>query len=110
MGQGVETIPAKETAAAAGPTGVQAKDTAAAPKKCPMMSDTSKKKCAMMSDTSKKNCPMMNDTSKVKGCYTCPMHPEVMQKGPGKCPKCGMDLVFKKCEMGKNGECKMKKQ
>jgi YHS domain-containing protein len=25
--------------------------------------------------------------------YTCPMHPDVRQKGPGKCPKCGMDLV-----------------
>jgi len=25
--------------------------------------------------------------------YTCPMHPEVEQKEPGKCPKCGMDLV-----------------
>jgi NADH:ubiquinone oxidoreductase subunit 6 (subunit J) len=25
--------------------------------------------------------------------YTCPMHPEVKQQGPGKCPKCGMDLV-----------------
>ncbi len=24
--------------------------------------------------------------------YTCPMHPEVEQKGPGDCPKCGMDL------------------
>ncbi|MDD2557703.1 MAG: heavy metal translocating P-type ATPase [Desulfuromonas sp.] len=24
--------------------------------------------------------------------YTCPMHPEVVQKGPGSCPKCGMDL------------------
>jgi Cu+-exporting ATPase len=24
--------------------------------------------------------------------YTCPMHPEVRQKGPGKCPKCGMFL------------------
>jgi len=27
--------------------------------------------------------------------YTCPMHSEVMQAGPGKCPKCGMDLVAK---------------
>ncbi|HYJ04531.1 MAG TPA: heavy metal-binding domain-containing protein [Chthoniobacterales bacterium] len=27
--------------------------------------------------------------------YTCPMHPEVKQKGPGKCPKCGMALVAK---------------
>ena len=25
--------------------------------------------------------------------YTCPMHPEVIQDLPGKCPKCGMDLV-----------------
>lgn len=25
--------------------------------------------------------------------YTCPMHPEVISDKPGKCPKCGMDLV-----------------
>jgi RND family efflux transporter MFP subunit len=25
--------------------------------------------------------------------YTCPMHPEVTSPTPGKCPKCGMDLV-----------------
>jgi len=24
--------------------------------------------------------------------YTCPMHPEVIQDGPGTCPKCGMAL------------------
>jgi Cu+-exporting ATPase len=24
--------------------------------------------------------------------YTCPMHPEVRQIGPGTCPKCGMAL------------------
>jgi len=24
--------------------------------------------------------------------YVCPMHPDVKQKGPGKCPKCGMTL------------------
>lgn len=28
--------------------------------------------------------------------YTCPMHPEVSQPGPGTCPKCGMELVPKK--------------
>lgn len=28
--------------------------------------------------------------------YTCPMHPEVVTDHPGKCPKCGMDLVVKK--------------
>jgi hypothetical protein len=27
--------------------------------------------------------------------YTCPMHPEVVQDKPGKCPKCGMNLVPK---------------
>lgn len=31
--------------------------------------------------------------------YTCPMHPEVQSKVPGKCPGCGMDLILKK----KNG-------
>lgn len=30
-----------------------------------------------------------------KTVYTCPMHPEVQQAGPGKCPKCGMALVKK---------------
>jgi len=25
--------------------------------------------------------------------YTCPMHPEIRQAGPGSCPKCGMALV-----------------
>jgi Cu+-exporting ATPase len=25
--------------------------------------------------------------------YTCPMHPEIVQDGPGSCPKCGMPLV-----------------
>lgn len=27
--------------------------------------------------------------------YTCAMHPEVRSDKPGKCPKCGMDLVRK---------------
>ncbi|MDW7772205.1 MAG: heavy metal translocating P-type ATPase [Desulfobulbaceae bacterium] len=26
------------------------------------------------------------------GQYTCPMHPEIVQDGPGSCPKCGMAL------------------
>lgn len=27
--------------------------------------------------------------------FTCPMHPEIVQLVPGKCPKCGMDLIEK---------------
>jgi hypothetical protein len=27
--------------------------------------------------------------------YTCPMHPDVVTDKPGKCPKCGMELVEK---------------
>lgn len=29
----------------------------------------------------------------VKQFYTCPMHPDVISDQPGKCPKCGMNLV-----------------
>src|SRR5579883_1398680 len=34
--------------------------------------------------------PMQPAASAVE--YTCPMHPEVRQSGPGACPKCGMAL------------------
>ncbi len=30
-----------------------------------------------------------------KAVYTCVMHPEVVSDKPGKCPKCGMNLVEK---------------
>jgi hypothetical protein len=36
--------------------------------------------------------------------YTCPMHPEVVQQGPGKCPKCGMALVPQKPKSEAPGE------
>ena len=36
--------------------------------------------------------------------YTCPMHPEITQDTPGKCPLCGMNLVpLKKPENGNTG-------
>ncbi len=36
--------------------------------------------------------------------YTCPMHPEVIRDEPGKCPKCGMNLVsFKKSDLSLTG-------
>jgi len=33
-----------------------------------------------------------SDAASSEVIYTCPMHPEVRQKGPGSCPKCGMAL------------------
>ncbi|HEX9874798.1 MAG TPA: heavy metal translocating P-type ATPase [Deferrimonas sp.] len=36
--------------------------------------------------------------------YTCPMHPEVVQIGPGDCPKCGMDLEPKEASLEEEGE------
>jgi YHS domain-containing protein len=35
-----------------------------------------------------------------KAVYTCPMHPEVQASEPGKCPKCGMNLVKKDMSKG----------
>ena len=32
------------------------------------------------------------ETTGSSGQYTCPMHPNVRQSGPGSCPKCGMAL------------------
>jgi NADH:ubiquinone oxidoreductase subunit 6 (subunit J)/predicted nucleic-acid-binding Zn-ribbon protein len=40
--------------------------------------------------------PSMQQTEtgeKEQRMYTCPMHPEVQQKQPGNCPKCGMTLI-----------------
>ena len=33
--------------------------------------------------------------------YTCVMHPEIHEKKPGKCPKCGMALVKEKVKTTK---------
>ena len=36
--------------------------------------------------------PATEQSTATKGKYTCPMHPEIVQDGPGTCPKCGMAL------------------
>jgi len=36
--------------------------------------------------------PKATDSDDEDALYTCPMHPEVEQRGPGSCPKCGMAL------------------
>jgi hypothetical protein len=35
----------------------------------------------------------MNQGQSAGPVYLCPMHAEVRQPNPGKCPKCGMDLL-----------------
>ena len=46
-----------------------------------------------------------HQTDKMK--YSCPMHPEVTSDKPGKCSKCGMDLVLSKKDHMKMGSTKM---
>ncbi|TWU39434.1 heavy metal translocating P-type ATPase [Novipirellula artificiosorum] len=40
--------------------------------------------------------PPLSDSQSI---YTCPMHPEIEQVGPGDCPICGMDLEPKVVDM-----------
>lgn len=40
-----------------------------------------------------KSMAQSQSTAQSQAKYTCPMHPEVVSSQPGKCPKCGMDLV-----------------
>ena len=40
--------------------------------------------------------PTENNQLAANETYTCTMHNEVMGDHPGKCPKCGMDLVKQK--------------
>ena len=37
-----------------------------------------------------------NENKEAMKTYTCSMHPEVKSDKPGKCPKCGMELIEKK--------------
>ena len=46
-------------------------------------------------DSAIKNAPI------VVAQYTCPIHPDVVSDKPGKCSKCGMDLVLSKKEQMK---------
>lgn len=38
------------------------------------------------------NTKSISDTASLDAIYTCPMHPQIKQKGPGNCPICGMAL------------------
>jgi hypothetical protein len=52
---------------------------------------------AIMSSCSKK---IAANTTPKRYYYSCPMHPEIFEWNPGKCPKCGM--VLEQWELGKN--------
>ncbi|MEO8650578.1 MAG: heavy metal-binding domain-containing protein, partial [Acidobacteriota bacterium] len=41
----------------------------------------------------------MNDPANDEVEYTCPMHPEIVQIGPGSCPICGMALEPKEISL-----------
>ena len=46
--------------------------------------------CCSIDPTKKADTPVTQaDKERI---YTCPMHPEVRQQGPGNCPLCGMAL------------------
>lgn len=53
-------------------------------------SKTDSKKAERAGETKK-----VNTAAQSESAYTCPMHPEVISDKPGKCPKCGMELVEK---------------
>ena len=50
--------------------------------------------CGMMKDA--KTGTVKKTDKTVAAIYACPMHPEETSNKPGKCSKCGMDLVEKK--------------
>jgi hypothetical protein len=66
-------------------TAVPAVDTTAK-----MQTDTTK---MVAMDTTKMATMDTTKTTATSVKYTCKMHPEVISDKPGKCPKCGMDLV-----------------
>jgi len=54
-----------------------------------------KKTAEEMKQTSEEIQKKLEQTPPAAFYYTCPMHPEIHQDKPGKCPKCGMTLVKK---------------
>jgi hypothetical protein len=53
-------------------------------------------KCSMMSKDAKSTTETKKENKSSAVIWTCPMHPQIKENNPGKCPICGMDLVKKK--------------
>lgn len=51
-----------------------------------------KHSCGAHMGQEKKPQPSSHEAAAADAIYTCPMHPEIRQKGPGNCPICGMAL------------------
>lgn len=51
-------------------------------------------------DTSSMGAPPTTQPQEATAIYVCPMHPDVVSDAPGKCPKCGMNLVKKQSTGG----------
>jgi len=82
----------KKSAAAESPeaaTAMQAIDSA-------MMGGSTMMHDSTMNMTGSAGKGMMTDTMSMTQYYTCPMHPQIHEAQPGKCPICGMNLVMHK--------------
>lgn len=56
--------------------------------------------CDKSSEKESRKNQEISQKAQVEVYWTCPMHPQVKEEGPGKCPICGMSLV--KAEIDKN--------
>ncbi len=52
--------------------------------------------------------PAASPADKPEALYTCPMHPEIEQLGPGICPKCGMALEPKNAIEGETDDTELR--
>ena len=53
-------------------------------------------KTAVPDSLSNQKIATKNQNTEATKTYTCSIHPEVISDKPGKCPKCGMELIEKK--------------
>ena len=60
--------------------------------------------CCHNTHNKKTSAPAVAMSAEGGSYYTCPMHPDVRSKVPGKCPGCGMDLILKKGEVASQGD------